>query len=298
MIDKVLRPMSLVDHKEKVESIYLDADRHLSLNRTLVMGVINVTPDSFSDGGSYDSASGAVTRAVEMLDQGADIIDIGGESSRPGAASVTSDEESNRVLPVIKGIREISTAAMSIDTCKASVAAAALDAGADIINDISALRQDPEMVRLVADRGVPVILMHMLGTPAMMQEAPYYDDCVGEIVEFFAERIAFCRSNGVDPSRIIIDPGIGFGKRLQDNLDILARLAEFKRLGLPVMVGTSRKSFIKMIHDTGGLPRNRIGGSIASMIAAVLNGADIVRVHDVAETVEALSVVKAVREKR
>lgn len=290
--------MSLVDHKQKVESIHLDTSRSLNLNRTLVMGVINVTPDSFSDGGSYDNVSDAVTRAIEMLDQGADIIDIGGESSRPGAASVTSDEERIRVLPVIKGIREISTAAISIDTCKASVAAAALGAGADIINDISALRQDPQMVTLAADRGVPVILMHMLGTPATMQKDPCYDDCVSELMDFFAERIDFCRSNGVDPSRLIIDPGIGFGKRLEDNLDILSRLAEFKRLGLPIAVGTSRKSFINMIHNTGNRPRNRIGGSIASMIAAVVNGADIVRVHDVAETVEALKVVQAIREKR
>jgi len=290
--------MSLVSENTNIDAIRLGQDRHLSLKKTLVMGVINVTPDSFSDGGSYESMSDAVTRAIEMLDQGADIIDVGGESSRPGAASVTVEEETNRVVPVIKGIREISRAAISIDTCKASVAAAALDAGADIINDISAFRQDPQMVTLAADRGVPVILMHMLGTPATMQKDPHYDDCVGELLDFFAGRIDYCRVSGMDSSRIILDPGIGFGKRLEDNIEILARLSEFKRLGLPIMVGTSRKSFINMIHDTGSLPGQRIGGSIASMIAAVLNGADIVRVHDVAETVEALKVLQAIRESR
>lgn len=290
--------MSLVGEKEKTHVIRLDQDRHLSLKKTLVMGVINVTPDSFSDGGSYESVSVAAARAIEMLDQGADIIDVGGESSRPGAASVTAEEETNRVVPVIRGIRKISRAAISIDTCKAPVAAAALDAGADIINDISALREDPQMVTLAADRGVPVILMHMLGTPATMQKDPHYEDCIGELLDFFAERIEFCRRSGMDSSRIILDPGIGFGKRLQDNVEILARLSEFKRLDLPIIMGTSRKSFINMIHNTGSLPGQRIGGSIASMIAAVLNGADIVRVHDVAETVEALKVLQAIRENR
>lgn len=290
--------MSLVTEKTGLDGIRLDQDRHLSLKKTLVMGVINVTPDSFSDGGSYANASDAVSRAVEMLVQGADIIDVGGESSRPGAASVTSEEETNRVVPVIKAVREKTKAAISIDTCKASVAGVALDAGADIINDISALRHDPHMVTLAADRGVPVILMHMLGTPSTMQKEPHYDDCVGELLQFFAERIDFCRNKGMDSSRIIIDPGIGFGKRLEDNIEILARLSEFKRLGCPVMVGTSRKSFINMIHNVGTRPAQRIGGSIASMITAVLNGADIVRVHDVAETVEALKVLKALRERR
>ncbi|UCE25941.1 MAG: dihydropteroate synthase [Candidatus Zixiibacteriota bacterium] len=260
------------------------------------MGVLNVTPDSFSDGGRFEDPGTAVNRALEMEQQGADIIDIGGESSRPGAIPVSAEQEWTRIGPVIEGIRSTSKVTLSVDTCKAGVAEAALDAGADIINDISALREDPKMVELVASRQVPVVLMHMLGTPATMQRDPKYDDCVSEINEFFSERVEACRRYGIDASRIILDPGVGFGKRVSDNLEILARLSEFKRFGLPLLVGTSRKSFIGMVHPTDASASERLGGSIASMITAVANGADIVRVHDVAETVEALKIVRAIKE--
>lgn len=278
--------------------ISLDADRQLPLSRPLVMGILNVTPDSFSDGGGYAEPGRAIDRALEMEQQGADIIDIGGESSRPGAEPVSAQEEKQRVIPVIEGIRRRSKIPISIDTYRSATASAALEAGADMINDISALRLDPDMAALAAQTKVPVILMHMLGTPKSMQDNPHYDNCVEEIVVFFKERVAYCKQSGIDKSKLIIDPGIGFGKRLADNIEILSRLAEFKALGLPVLIGTSRKSFINMLNPSDKPPRMRIGGSIASMVAAVLNGANIVRVHDVAETVEALKVVAALKGNR
>ena len=295
-LSKILKPMVLASKQSTESSILLTGERHLSLAKTLVMGVLNVTPDSFSDGGRFYSLPDAVDQALAMEQQGADIIDIGGESSRPGAAPVTASKESSRVIPVIEGIRRVSRVPISIDTQKASVARAALEAGADMINDISSLRADPTMVDLVSTTDVPVILMHMKGTPATMQKDPYYEACIEEILEFFTERLRFCENHGIERSRIIMDPGIGFGKRLIDNIEILARLPELERLGLPLMVGTSRKSFIGMLHPTDGPPGDRIGGSIASMVTAVMNGADIVRVHDVAQTVEALKIVSAVRE--
>jgi dihydropteroate synthase len=260
------------------------------------MGVLNVTPDSFSDGGKYQNTDVAIDHALEMERLGADIIDIGGESSRPGAEPVAVDEELARVIPVIEGIRKKSKVPISIDTYRSAVARAALDAGADIINDISALRIDSDMSEIVSSTKVPVILMHMLGTPATMQADPHYDDCVREISEFFSERVHVCEQQGIDPSRIIIDPGIGFGKRVSDNVEILARLAEFKSLGLPILVGTSRKSFIGKLHQSDVPAAKRLGGSIASMVAAIINGADIVRVHDVAESVEAIKIISAIRE--
>ncbi|MEW6413311.1 MAG: dihydropteroate synthase [Candidatus Zixiibacteriota bacterium] len=279
-----------------IKTIPLTSGRNLFLSSTLVMGVLNLTPDSFSDGGSYKNADAAVDRALEMERQGADIIDIGGESTRPGAKMVPAAEEIERVVPVIKALRASSTIPISIDTYKATTAKAALDAGADIVNDISALRFDPDLAQVVSAGKVPLIMMHMLGTPATMQNSPHYDDCVGELMDFFSERLAFCEKQGIDTGKVILDPGIGFGKRLEDNLYILSELARFKKLDKPLLVGTSRKSFIKMVHPTDKPARERIGGSIASMIMAVMNGADIVRVHDVAETVEALKVLRAIRE--
>ncbi len=295
-LSKILKPMVLASKQSAESSILLSEGRNLSLVKTLVMGVLNITPDSFSDGGRFDSLPKAVNHALDMERQGADIIDIGGESSRPGAVPATASEESARVVPVIEGIRRVSRIPISIDTQKASVAKAALDAGADIINDISSLRSDPTMVDLVSTTQVPIILMHMKGTPATMQQDPHYEACIDEILEFFTERLQFCERHGIVRSRVVMDPGIGFGKRLIDNIEILTRLSEFKRLGLPVLVGTSRKSFINMLHPTDDPPSGRIGGSIASMVIAVINGADIVRAHDVAETVEALKVITAVRE--
>ncbi len=278
--------------------IKLADGRELSLSRPLVMGVLNVTPDSFSDGGRFDTVGTAVKHALKMIEEGADIIDIGGESTRPGSDPVSSEIEKQRVLPVIKGVRTESPVPISIDTYHASIAGAAIEVGADIVNDISALRFDQSMAELLSEKKAPVVLMHMLGTPKNMQENPYYTDCVREIGDFFQERLEFCGQSGIERSKIILDPGIGFGKRLSDNLEIIARLGELKRFSLPLLVGASRKSFIEMVYPSGRAPDQRLGGSIAAMVAAVSNGADIVRVHDVHQTVEALKVVRAVKEAR
>lgn len=285
---------TLTKPEEIKRVIPLAKGRELPLSRPLVMGVLNVTPDSFSDGGRYSSPDEAVRRAVQMTKEGADIIDVGGESTRPGAAPVEPDEEARRVIPVIERLHRGIDTCLSVDTYRATTAAAAIDAGASIVNDISALRFDPEMVRLVADRKVPVILMHMQGRPGNMQHSPSYEDCVAEIGEFFEERIRFCSEHRIDKSKIILDPGIGFGKRLCDNLEILAGLSRFKKFGLPVLIGASRKSFIEMISPAAGVADRRVGGSIAAAVAAVMNGADIVRAHDVAETVEAIKVIQGI----
>ena len=276
--------------------IPLAGGRQLPLSHPLIMGILNVTPDSFSDGGEYISVESAVEHALGMVDQGADIIDIGGESTRPGSDPVNEDEEQRRILPVVERLRAESAIPISIDTYRASTARLAIGAGADIVNDISALRFDTEMATLVAEQKAPLVLMHMLGKPKEMQNNPHYEDCVLEIDGFFAERLEFCQRSGIDKSKIILDPGIGFGKRLSDNLEILARLGELARFGLPLLTGASRKSFIGMLSPTEGKADERLGGSIAAAVIAVANGADIVRVHDVAQTVSALKLLQAVKE--
>lgn len=272
-----------------------DGER-LSLSRPLVMGILNVTPDSFSDGGRYDQPLDALRHAERMVAEGADIIDVGGESTRPGSDPVSEDEELARVVPVLRDIRESLDVVVSIDSYRASVVEAALNAGASMVNDVSALRMDTAMVDVLRDSDTPVVLMHMLGNPKTMQDKPSYEDSVTEISGFFAERLAFAESAGIDPSRVILDPGIGFGKRLEDNLAILARLNEFSSLGRPILVGASRKSFINMVHAVDGPADERIGGSIAAAIVAYVNGAAILRVHDVRPTVEALKLAVAVKE--
>jgi dihydropteroate synthase len=262
------------------------------------MGIVNVTPDSFSDGDPFATVDQQVEHALQLIDEGADILDIGGESTRPGSDPGSLDNELSRVIPVIERIRAKSDVLISIDTTKSAVAQAALDAGANIVNDISALRFDPEMAELISDRGVPVVLMHMLGTPRDMQQNPSYIDCVGEIIEFFKERLAFCSENNIDESAVILDPGIGFGKRLADNLDILSSVDRFESLGCPILIGASRKSFIQMIDERSDDAAKRIGGSIASALVAAQNGASILRVHDVKETIEALNVDQAIRNKQ
>jgi dihydropteroate synthase len=264
--------------------------------RTLVMGILNVTPDSFSDGGRFFALERAVEHARRLTAEGADILDIGGESSRPGAQPVPEEEELRRVVPVIRAIRQESAVPISVDTYKAAVAEAALEAGANIVNDISALRFDPRMVTVVARARVPVVLMHMLGEPRTMQQNPVYTDVVREIKEFLAERIAFARAHGIE--RILIDPGIGFGKTVEHNIEILRRLGELQGLGCPLLIGTSRKSFIGRLGSTTAEPlpiHERLEGTIASTVIAVLNGAQIVRVHDVASMKRALAIVDAVR---
>lgn len=261
--------------------------------RVLVMGILNITPDSFSDGGRFAAADAAIRRAEQLAAEGADLIDIGGESSRPGAEPVAADAELGRVLPVIEAVASRLPLPISIDTVKAAVARRALAAGARLINDISALRADPGMVRVAVESSAPVILMHMRGTPRDMQHAPRYRDVVGEIAAFFEERLRFCDASGVPRARVVLDPGIGFGKTLAHNLDILRGLPRFATLGRPLLVGPSRKSFIGQILD---LPVDqRLEGTAAAVAAAVLGGAAMVRVHDVAPMVRVVRVAEAIR---
>ncbi len=256
------------------------------------MGVINTTPDSFSDGGLYLQPREAVQRALDLITQGADIIDIGGESSRPGSEPITSDEEKQRVLPVIRGLRKETDILISIDTTKADVAHAALEEGADIINDISALRFDPQMTALAARKNVPIILMHMKGTPKNMQFAPYYENVFTEIRDFFIERISMATAQGIKVQNIILDPGIGFGKRLNDNLALINNLGFLNKLSRPVLIGVSRKSFIGEILD---LPvEERLEGTIAASLLSMVNGANILRVHDVGAVKRAIRVAKRI----
>jgi dihydropteroate synthase len=264
----------------------------------LVMGVLNVTPDSFSDGNEYFEPARAVERAFGMISEGADIIDVGPESTRPGAQPVSAAEQIARAIPVIEAIREKDDrVAISIDTRLASVARAALSAGADMVNDVSALRDDPEMVEVVAASGTAVVLMHIRGVPADMQRGggPQYDDVVGEVAAFLDERRGYAVSRGIDPSRIIFDPGIGFGKRVEHNLLIMRHLDRFVALGQPVMVGASRKSFIGSVLGIEE-PKHREAGSLACVAIAVMAGAAIVRVHDVRPAVEVVRLCSAIRQ--
>ncbi|MFC1856045.1 dihydropteroate synthase, partial [Thermodesulfobacteriota bacterium] len=259
--------------------------------KTYIMGILNATPDSFSDGGDYLNVDNAIMRVEQMINDGADIIDIGGESTRPGADAVCADEEIKRVVPIIKGIRKRSDVLISIDTYKANVARAALDAGADIINDISAMRFDKEMKKLAANKDVPVILMHIKGTPKDMQKNPKYDCVVSEIFEYFNNVIDEAVAAGIDEGKIIIDPGIGFGKGQDHNLTIIKKLSEFKSLNRPILMGLSRKSFIGKIIDKE--VTERLSGTIAANVVSVMNGANILRVHDVREAKEATKIARA-----
>ena len=270
------------------------ARRTLNLGaRVLVMGIVNMTPDSFSDGGRFRSPEEAVEFAVAMSESGADFIDVGGESSRPGAAPITLEEELNRVLPVIRGIVSRCKRPVSVDTYKSEVAKRALEEGAEIVNDISALRFDDSMSGIVSRAGASVILMHMRGTPANMQSGDLsYKSVPGEIVKFLGERIDFAVAHGIERECTIVDPGIGFGKTGEDNLKILRRLGEFRQLGRPVMTGVSRKSFIGSL--TGGDPAQRMEGTAAAVTAAVIGGSQIVRVHDVKEMAKVVRVAEAI----
>jgi dihydropteroate synthase len=256
----------------------------------VVMGVVNVTPDSFSDGGQWLDAGAAIAHGRDLVSQGAAILDIGGESTRPGAEAVTEAEERQRVLPVLEGLADAG-ARLSIDTSKAAVAAAALDAGATIVNDVTALRGDPLMAQLVAERGCHVCLMHMLGEPRTMQQHPSYTDVVDEVKAFLAERLRFAVAHGIAEERVWLDPGIGFGKTIDHNLELLQRLGELAELGRPLVVGTSRKSFLGTI--TGRGPQERVAGTIATNVLALARGASIFRVHDVAQARDALAVAAA-----
>lgn len=261
--------------------------------KTHIMGILNVTTDSFSDGGKFNSVEAAIAHAQEMISEGADIIDVGGESSRPGAKAVGIGEELARVIPVIKKLAKRVKVPISVDTYKARVAEQALDNGATIVNDISALRLDKDMVKIIAKYGVPVVLMHMQGLPRNMQKDPRYKNVVSEIISFLKERIAFCEKKEIKPENIIIDPGIGFGKTTEHNLEIIKKLKEFKILGKPILLGTSRKSFIGNILNVKIEQREE--GTLASCIVGMLNGANILRVHDVKKTVMVLKVTQAIQ---
>jgi dihydropteroate synthase len=256
-----------------------------------LMGVVNVTPDSFSDGGLYLDPEAAIAHGEELARAGAEILDIGGESTRPGAEEVEAKEELRRVLPVIDGLAG-AAATVSIDTSKASVAEAALGAGAEIVNDVTALRGDPEMAALCADREATVVLMHMAGSPRTMQLNPVYDDVVADVKAFLGARVEVAMDAGVAEERIWLDPGIGFGKTAEHYLELLRRLSELLELGRPLVVGTSRKSFIGKLDGSGA--SERLGGTVASSVLAAAEGAEVLRVHDVAELGQAMAVAAAI----
>jgi dihydropteroate synthase len=262
----------------------------LPLDRVLVMGIVNVTPDSFSDGGRLSSAAAAIAHAKRLLDEGADILDIGGESTRPGAADVALDAELARVLPVVEGLADCGRP-LSIDTRKPAVMRRAVAAGAAMINDVAALRA-PDALAAAAESDAAICLMHMLGEPGTMQQSPVYADVVGEVVAFLRERVEACRAAGIALERLAVDPGFGFGKTLEHNLTLLAHLDRLRVLGLPIVAGLSRKGSLGVL--TGRPVGERVHASVAAALAAVARGAAIVRVHDVAPTVDALKVWQAV----
>ena len=265
-----------------------------STKKTKVMGILNVTPDSFYDGGRYSRTKLAINQGLKLAEEGADIIDIGGESSRPGSEPVPLEEELERIIPVIKSLKKQIKVPISIDTYKSKVAESALKAGASIINDISALRMDKRMVSIAREYDVPVVLMHMQGNPRTMQKHPFYKDVIREIYEFLARRIKFAEENGIKPDKIIIDPGIGFGKTTEHNLLIIKYLKRFKPLGKPILIGPSRKSFIGNILN---LPATkRLEGTLAAISICLLNGAEILRVHDVRQVKRAVEIVEAIKE--
>jgi len=260
--------------------------------QSLIMGILNVTPDSFSDGGKYFEKNSAINYALEMIDNGADIIDIGGESTRPFADPVSLEEEISRVIPVIEGIRKESDICISIDTTKSQVANAALNSGACIINDVSAMEVDPLMIGVAIKFDCPLIIMHMKGTPKNMQDNPQYESLISDIKKYLIDRAEFIISKGINPKKIVIDPGIGFGKTVENNFEIINNLNHFTTMDFPVMLGASRKSFIGISLN---LPEeDRLEGSLAANVIGLQNGAKIFRVHDVAETNKALLIANKI----
>ena len=273
----------------------LNSNLFLDLSaRTCIMGVLNVTPDSFSDGGLHFDSGKAVAHALQLVENGADILDIGGESSRPGSDPVPLDEEIRRTIPVIESIAKLVSVPISIDTCKADVALRALSAGASIINDISGLRFDPNIATVAASNGAPVVIMHIKGTPKSMQSAPVYEALIPEIMDYMRTSIRIALDAGINEDAIVVDPGIGFGKTFDHNLQILKKLNEFTALEKPIAIGVSRKAFLGKILD-GAAPSERIEGTAAAVAVAIMNGANIVRVHDVKEVVKVAKVADAIK---
>ncbi len=262
------------------------------LSKPRIMGIINVTPDSFSDGGDRFDAGRAIADGLAMVEAGAAILDVGGESTRPGSAPVDDEEELRRVLPVVRGLAEAG-AVVSIDSRRAPVAAAALDAGARVINDVTAFEHDPEGLALAAERGAPVVLMHMQGEPGTMQADPRYDDAALDIYDYLEGRVAACEAAGIARADIAVDPGIGFGKTVTHNVEILNRMALYQGLGCAVVLGVSRKRFIAKL-SRGEAPKRRQPGSLAAGLAGIARGVQILRVHDVAETIQALALWRAI----
>lgn len=302
VVDKV-KPFGLRKLSQDIKETFVSIDkksldvkcgsRTLKLSdRTHIMGVLNVTPDSFSDGGYYIDPALALERALVMESQGADIIDIGGESTRPGAKQVPYEEELKRVIPIIEAVTEKIDIPISVDTYKARVAKLAIESGASIINDISGLRFDPDMAAVAAAMACPIILMHTRGAPADMQLDTTYSSLMDEVVDYLKGGIAIAEKAGVDSNKIIVDPGIGFGKNLNGNLHLIKNLAELKVLGKPVLIGTSRKSFIGSIIDSG--PHDRLEGTIAASMFARIEGANIIRTHDVKEAKRAAIITDAI----
>ena len=252
----------------------------------LIMGIVNVTPDSFSDGGQFFKPESAIHHAMQLVEGGADILDIGAESTRPGAVSVSVDEELRRVMPVVREVAKRADVPISIDTTKAEIARQALDAGASIVNDISGLRFDPQMPGVSRDSRAGVICMHMQGTPQTMQENPQYDDVVGEICNFLSQRVSVLEQMGIPRQRIVLDPGIGFGKTAEHNLMILSNIRRFRALGRPILIGHSRKRFLAKVHQ--GAVDERSSGTLGVAVALAMQSTDIIRVHDVGATRDAL----------
>lgn len=268
-------------------------DRTIEINdRPLVMGVVNVTPDSFFDGGRYATPEAAIRHALRLAEEGADLLDIGAESTRPGSDSIDEGEERRRLMPVVTAVAKAVSIPISVDTMKATVARAALEAGAVIVNDVSALQADPVMAEVVATTGAGVVLMHMQGSPGTMQNAPVYDDVVGEVAEFFRERVKFCVERGIGQDQIMLDPGIGFGKLLLHNLTLLGQLETFVSFGRPILVGVSMKSFIGQV--VGRPVEERSWGTAAAVALAVSKGAGILRVHEVAAMKEVVAMAAAI----
>jgi len=288
--------LKLIEDFNKDNFTLFSKDRVIELeNKSYVMGILNTTPDSFSDGGEFLDINKALKRAEIMLEEGADFIDIGGESTRPGALKVSLDEELKRVIPVIEAIkREFPESIVSIDTYKSKVALEAVNCGADIINDISGLKFDSNMAKTVVEKRVPVIIMHIKGTPENMQKNPVYKNLLNEISDYFRESLNILKEKGGNAKNVIIDPGIGFGKTFEHNLTILNRLGEFKSFGCPLLIGASRKSFIGAILNKDNA-KERLFGSISAAVISAIKGAKIIRVHDVKETVEAIKVAEAIK---